>query len=58
MFQYSLELGEENVKVLEKAYEYMDEKKYMLEAETKEEAQKMSFLSKLLLSYYKKKYDD
>ena len=37
------------------AYDYMDDKKYMLEAESKEEAEKMSLVSRLLLRYYKGK---
>ena len=55
MLEYSLELGEEKVNALEKAYEYLDEKKYMIEAETKEEAEKISLVSKLILAYYKRK---
>ncbi len=32
MLEYSLEIPTENVEVLGKAYTYMDEKKYMIEA--------------------------
>lgn len=50
-----LETEREEVQVLKLAYKTLDEHKFMLEAENKEEAKKMSPISQLLLKYYKKK---
>lgn len=55
MMEYTLEIPQVGVQVLDMAYDYMDDKKYMLEAESKEEAEKMSLVSRLLLRYYKGK---
>jgi hypothetical protein len=55
MLDYCLELPEINVRVLDKAYQYLDERRYMIEGEDEKEANKASWLSKLLLTYYKKR---
>jgi hypothetical protein len=55
MLDYCLELPQENVRVLEKAYQYLDERKYMLEGEDDSEMAKNSWLSKKLLTFYKKR---
>lgn len=56
MIDYCLERPTPNVEALEKAYEYLDERKYMIEAENEAEAKKTSLIGKLLLEYYKRRY--
>lgn len=56
MIDYCLERPTPNVEALEKAYEYLDERKYMMEAESEAEAKKTSLIGKLLLEYYKRRY--
>lgn len=54
MCEFTIDKPRENVKVLEKAYEYLDERKYMIEADTEEEANKDSLFSRAV-NYLKKK---
>ena len=58
MIDECLETEREEVDVLKLAYDVIDAQKYMIEAESKEEAEKGSVLSKLFLKYYKKKEED
>lgn len=55
MLDYALDLPEINVQVLEKAYQYLDESRYMILAPNAEEAQKNSWLGKVLFDYYRKR---
>lgn len=56
MFDYCLDLPNMNVQVLEKSYQYLEERRWMLEGVDDEEIRKASWLSKVLLKHYRKKF--
>lgn len=49
MLDYCLDLPEINVKALEKSYQYLEERRWMIEGEDDSEARNASWLSKILL---------
>jgi hypothetical protein len=53
-----LETEREDVETLRLAYDVIDEGRHMLEAKTKEEAQKASPVGKILKKYFEKKRDE
>lgn len=58
MIDECLETGREDVEVLKLAYGIIDDKKYMIEGATKEEAQRASPVGKWLKRYFEKKEDE
>ena len=53
-----LETGREDVEVLKLAYGIIDDKKYMIEGTSKEEAQRASPVGRILKRYFQKKEDE
>lgn len=56
LLDYCLDLPHMNVKVLEKSYQYLDERRWMIEGADDDEIKKASWMSKWLTKYYKKKF--